>query len=81
MDFRCDVDIIVKKTLPASYWVRFCQAYILYDSLDPVDIELHADKIFGPKRHRFEQRLGFLFYKHGVYPTKKYFTVIKRKTT
>lgn len=81
-DLRCDVDLIIKTVVPKEWQLPFWQAYVYYDADDPIDIEVHADKVykkFGANRHQIEQRLGQVFIRKGLFPTKRYFTVIRQE--
>jgi hypothetical protein len=68
-DFRCDCENIFGRCLKGpDAWKNFYLAYVVYDSEDVIDMEMHAQKILGDGRHGLEQGMGALFIKHGIYP-------------
>lgn len=81
-DFRCDCQKIFSRCLTtedACY--RFSAAYIEYDSDDPIEMEIHADKVMGKGRHGLEQGMGALMIRNGVYPlygSRGYFHTLRQ---
>lgn len=70
-DFSIDVDRVIKKCLKDEVKrTRFTMTYICFDSDDPIDIEIYADKVMGPTRHGLEQGMGAEFIKRGLWPTQ-----------
>ena len=58
VEFRIDCDICIRKKVPAGRMARFKAAYCYYDSENPIESEIVAEKVMGLKRHRIEQRLA-----------------------
>jgi hypothetical protein len=80
-DFRCDVDRVIKKMIEASFMHLFVAAYVEYDSDDPIEFEMHADKIIGEGRHNLEQEMGGEFIRRRLFPARGkggYFTAIRK---
>jgi hypothetical protein len=83
-DFRCDVDRVINKCVPESDKVmrlRFRLAYIEFDSENPIDMEVMAEKVIGSGRHNLEQGMGAEFIKRGLYPLhgkRGYFHTIRQ---
>lgn len=77
IDFKADVELILRR-VPDELAARFSTAYIAFDSIDSIEIEVHADKTMGAERHRLEQKLGAEFIRKGLYPVSKYFTVERK---
>jgi hypothetical protein len=83
-DFRSDVELVIypllaKKRIP---FYRFIAAYILWDSEDPIENEMHAHKLLGDRRHSIEQRMGEEFRNRDIFPVrggKGYFHVLRKK--
>jgi hypothetical protein len=79
-DFRCDVDCVITKCVKhVKRLVRFTMTYIYYDSIDPIDMEIYADKMMGPTRHGLEQGMGAEFIKRNLYPSSKYFKAVRQR--
>jgi hypothetical protein len=81
-DFRCDVDNIISALVAGARLVWFRAAYVLFDSADPIEQEVHADKLMGPGRHELEQSLGAAFKKRHLYPLrgkKGYFYSVRQE--
>jgi hypothetical protein len=80
VDFRADVMKAVKKRMPKDIpFIRFDITYVQYDSDDQIDQERFAQKMFGERRHIFEQWIGEEFIRRGIHPCTKYFTVKRTK--
>lgn len=80
-DFRCDVDRVIKKMIQASFMPLFVEAYVDYDSDDPIEFEMHADKVLGEGRHNLEQDMGGEFIRRRLFPARGkggYFTAIRK---
>lgn len=83
VDFRADVMKVVNAKLPKDVTLsKFLAAYVLYDSEDAIEREVHAQKHLGDRRHSVEQRLGEEFIKRGIYPVqgRGYFYALRRKS-
>lgn len=79
MDFLADCQKVIEKVVPAKFLVRFWQVYIHRESEELVQ-EMLSDKVFGARRHSWEQRCGAEFIKRGIYPVQqKYFNTLRRK--
>ncbi len=79
-DFKCDVERVIKKCV--KHLAFFRAAYVLYDSEDPIEREIHADKIIGEGRHNLEQGMGAEFIKRKLHPTKGkggYFHAVRKE--
>lgn len=68
IDFQCDVMTAIKAKLKEGLLAKFLQAYVLFDSEDTIDIEQHAQKVLGDRRHSVEQRLGAEFRRRQIFP-------------
>jgi hypothetical protein len=82
IDYRADVMKAVSAKLPKDVPLsKFLAAYVLYDSEDSIERELHAQKVIGDRRHSVEQRLGEEFIRRGIFPVqgKGYFYTLRRK--
>jgi hypothetical protein len=78
-DFRCDVDRVITKCIKnLKRQVRFAMTYIHYDSVDPIDMEVYADKVMGATRHGLEQGMGAEFIKRKLYPVSSYFKAVRQ---
>ena len=77
VEFRIDCDLCIRKVVPAAKMAKFKAAYCFYDSDNPIEHEVVADHVMGPKRHRIEQRLGALFILKGIWPIKQYFSSVR----
>lgn len=81
-DFRCDVDRVLFKCIKdGGLMARFACAYIMYDSDDPIEMEVYAEKVVGSGRHGLEQGIGNEFIKRGIYPLhgkRGYFHTIRQ---
>ena len=78
-DFKCDVDRVLKKCVKQP--VRFRLAYVEFDSDDPIEREVYAEKVMGPTRHNLEQGIGAEFIRRHISPTrgkKGYFTSVRK---
>jgi hypothetical protein len=68
-DFRCDCERVFNHCLRSTAdKIRFRLAYLEFDSENPIEREIFADKVFGTGRHSLEQGIGALILKIGVYP-------------
>jgi hypothetical protein len=66
--------ILEKRNISFS---KFTEAYrSVFD--DDIEREMHAQAVLGSMRHSIEQRCGALFITRGLFPVKKYFTVIRQ---
>jgi hypothetical protein len=81
-DFRCDVVKVLNKVLKTEEARKqFAIAYLEYDSDDPIEMEVHAEKIMGQGRHGLEQGIGNLFLAKGLFPLHGhggYFTCVRQ---
>jgi hypothetical protein len=75
-DFRIDVSLVFRKVVPPEMLSRFESAYLCYDSDDPIENEVVADKLLGKRRHLWEQKCGAEFLIRGIYPAVRYFNAI-----
>jgi hypothetical protein len=71
LDFKCDVDKAVKVVVPALKRNRFYVVYCLNWTDDEIEQGMLADRILGGVHHSWEQRLGELFTRRGLYKTKR----------
>jgi phytoene/squalene synthetase len=70
LDFKCDVDKAVKVVVPAAKRRRFYTVYALSWTDDEIEQGMLADRVLGGVRNSWEQRLGELFVRLGLYKTK-----------
>jgi hypothetical protein len=66
-DFRCDVDIAVRKSLKGVTVEQFRKCYIDFDSEDEIECNQHAIRILGGKHWSIVQRVGNSFVKAGLF--------------
>jgi|ERR1700675_1245963 len=80
LDFRCDVDKIIKKVVPMKHFARFLQVYVFFEGATEIEQEKYADKILGGMRHSFEQRMGEQFHQRKIFPVqgRGYFHSVRR---
>ena len=80
LDFKADVDRVIKKIVPEKYRVKFAVVYILIEAPTALLQEMLADKIIGGARHSFEQRIGDAFIQRGIHPVQQrgYFHCIRK---
>ncbi|PWT76409.1 MAG: hypothetical protein C5B59_06705 [Bacteroidetes bacterium] len=80
LDFRCDVEKVIKKIIPAAFLARFFKAYIFLEAADSIEQEKWADKVLGGIRHSFEQRMGEQFIERKLHPVqgRGYFHCIRK---
>jgi hypothetical protein len=74
VDFKCDVEEQVKKVIRnKKHLTEFLIRYIIgHERLSKADQHLFS---------RFEQRIGRLFIKHGLWPLGSYFITERKKRT
>jgi hypothetical protein len=77
-DLRCDIEKIVESHVNEDQLLRFWAVYSVYDSNDYIEREMFADRMIGPKRHSYEQRIGAKFIMSGLYPVQKYLLSIRK---
>lgn len=80
MEFWADAFLAIQQACPKDVDLRrFHRAYTLYDSEDVIDIEKHAQKVLGDRRHSVEQRVGAEFIRRKIYPVqgKGYFYAVR----
>jgi hypothetical protein len=77
-DLRCDIEKIVEAHVNEDQLCRFWAVYSIYDSNDYIEREMFADRMIGPKRHSYEQRIGAKFITNGLYPVQKYLLSIRK---
>jgi len=80
LDFRCDVDKVIKKIVPARFRSRFTAVYILTEAMTEIEQEMLADKVIGGARHSFEQRIGEQLVQRKIFPVqgRGYFHTIRK---
>lgn len=79
LEFRCDVDRVIKKCLPGgAARTAFSMVYIMPRSDEQLDIEIAADRILGVRRHNLEEGMGAEFIRRKLYPTNRYFKSIRK---
>jgi hypothetical protein len=80
LDFRCDVDKVIKKIVPARWKARFIAVYILTEGETDIEHGMLAHKIFGGAHHSFEQRMGEQFVTRKLHPVqgRGYFHTIRK---
>jgi hypothetical protein len=74
-DFRCDIDITIRKHLKGVTLAQFHEAYVDFDSDDEIDSNQHALKILGGKHWSVTQRVGNAFVKAGLF--RRYFHTVR----
>jgi hypothetical protein len=82
VDFWADVCRAIKTACPKDVsLVKFHLAYTLFDSVEAIDIEQHAHKTLGDRRHSVEQRIGAEFIRRKIWPVqgKGYFYALRKK--
>ena len=70
MDFKCDVDKAVKVVVPAAKHPRFYAVYGASWTDDVIELGMLANKLLGGVHHSWEQRLGELFIRLGLFPVQ-----------
>lgn len=81
-DFKCDVEKVISKC--AKKWPglkNFYLAYVVFDSDDTIEIEVHANRVIGEGRHGLEQGMGAEFIRRKLFPAqgkKGYFNAIRK---
>lgn len=71
VEFWADAFLAIRAAIPRDVApVRFHLTYLLYDSEDKIEIEKHADKMLGGRRHSVEQRVGEEFIRRKIYPVQ-----------
>jgi hypothetical protein len=80
LDFRCDVDECVKLIVPKKWQIKFYATYTVDVSESPIEQGVFEQTMLGGLRHSFEQRLGELFVKRGIWPVqgKGYFYAVRK---
>lgn len=80
LDFRCDVEKVIKKVVPQQHYARFLKAYIFVECITDLEQEKWADKVLGGLRHSFEQRAGAEFVRKKLFPVmgRGYFWCLRR---
>jgi|GEM_PF-1690278 hypothetical protein len=70
VDFRADVELVFRKIFKAaSAWKTFQEAYLLFDSEDPIEMGVLAQKLLGrDAMNNLEQGVGAEFIKRGIFP-------------
>lgn len=69
LDFWCDVLLAIRAVLPRGVSLKnFMLAYIVYDSEDELERNMHAVKVLGGRAHSVEQRLGAEFVRRQIWP-------------
>ena len=71
LDFKCDVDRAIKVIVPATKRNYFYAVYCLNWTDDEIEQGMLADRVLGGIHHSWEQRLGELFARLGLYKTKR----------
>lgn len=80
IDFICDVDVVIRETLPPHVSrLKVYLTYVVNASDDELEQEKYADAVFGNIRHQFEQSLGLAFIRRGLFPVqgKGYFHTVR----
>lgn len=73
LDFWCDVLLAVRAVLPKGVLLsNFFLAYLLFDSEDELERNVHAGKSLGGRVHSVEQRIGTEFVRRGIWPLSVY---------
>lgn len=82
IDFRVDCHKVFKKIVPSRAMARFLRVYTVEECRTELIQEMIADKVLGPSRHSYEQRIGAEFIKRHIFPVQGrggYFTTIKQR--
>lgn len=66
LDFRCDVDKIVKLIVPTKWLIRFYATYTVSVSENVIEQGMFEQKMLGGLRHSFEQRIGDMLFKKKI---------------
>jgi hypothetical protein len=70
LDFKCDVDKAVKVVVPVAKRRRFYAVYGLNWTDDEIEQGMLADRVLGGVHNSWEQRLGELFARLGLFPVQ-----------
>jgi hypothetical protein len=71
LDYKCDVDRAVKIVVPPNRRTKFYAVYGITWTDDEIELGVVADKVLGGVHHSWEQRLGELFIRLGLYKTRQ----------
>ena len=80
LDFRCDVDNVVKLIVPKKWLIRFYATYTVSVSESPIEQGVFEHKMLGGIRHSFEQRIGEMLFRKKIYQEHggSYFTSVRK---
>jgi len=76
LDFRVDVDNVVKLIVPKKWLIRFYATYTVSASDSAIEQGVFEDKMLGGLRHSFEQRIGEMLWRKKI--ASDYFHTIRR---
>jgi|ERR1019366_10231658 hypothetical protein len=77
LDFRCDVDRVIKKCV--RNLGAFRAVYIDCETDDEIEIGRRAQRIIGGGMHNLEQGMGALFIHRELSPPSKYFKINRQR--
>jgi len=66
LDFRCDIDNVVKLIVPKKWLIRFYATYTVSASDSAIEQGMFEDKMLGGLRHSFEQRIGEMLWRKKI---------------
>ena len=66
LDFRCDIDNVVKLIVPKKWLIRFYATYTVSASDSAIEQGMFEDKMLGELRHSFEQRIGEMLWRKKI---------------
>jgi hypothetical protein len=67
LDFRCDIDNVVKLIVPKKWLIKFYATYTTSVSESEIEQGIFEDKMLGGLRHSFEQRIGDMLCRKKIY--------------
>jgi hypothetical protein len=80
LDFRADVDNVVKVVVPKKWLIRFYATYTVSVSESPIEQGVFEGKMLGGLRHSFEQRIGEMLFRKKIYQEQgsSYFNSVRK---
>lgn len=76
LDFRCDVDNVVKLIVPKKWLIKFYATYTVSASDSVIEQGVFEHKMLGGLRHSFEQRIGEMLFRKNI--GSDYFHTIRK---
>ena len=73
VEFRADVAKVVKVIVKEKDDLQWFWAAYMWDSPSDIECEVFVQRMLGNRRHSWEQRIGELLRRKGIYPSTDYF--------